>query len=86
MYTLHTRFCTFGADLCAQSVLINKNSSSELSRKFIKSALLVGNKNCAVVNFLVPNIDILEFYCTSTYSERVDLSLSLLVLAGSASH
>ncbi len=35
-------FCTFGADLYAQSVLINKISASELSRKFMKSALLVG--------------------------------------------
>ncbi len=42
LYTLHTRLCTFGADLYAQSVLTNKNSASELSRKFIKSALLVG--------------------------------------------
>ena len=42
MYTLHTRFCTFGTNLHAQSVLINKISASELSRKFIKSALLVG--------------------------------------------
>ncbi len=31
-----------GADMCGQSVLINKISASELSRKFIKSALLVG--------------------------------------------
>ncbi len=43
MYTLHTRFCTFGADLHAQSVLINKISASEISRKFINSALLVGD-------------------------------------------
>ena len=42
MYTLHTRFCTFRADLYAQSVLINEISASELSRKFIKSALLAG--------------------------------------------
>ena len=41
-YTLRTRFHTFGADLHAQSVLINKISASELSRKFAKSALLVG--------------------------------------------
>ncbi len=34
--------CTFGADLYAQSMLISKLSASELSRKFIKSALLVG--------------------------------------------
>ncbi len=32
----------FGADLYAPSVLISKISASELSRKFIKSALLVG--------------------------------------------
>ncbi len=41
-YTLHTRFFTFGADLYAQSVIINKISATELSRKLIKSALLVG--------------------------------------------
>ncbi len=43
MYTLHTRFCTFGADLYARSVLINKIFASELGRKFVKSALLVGH-------------------------------------------
>ena len=41
-YTLHTRFSSFGANLYAQLVLINKISALELSRKFIKSALLVG--------------------------------------------
>ncbi len=41
-YTLHKLFFTFGADLYAKLVLINKISASELSRKFIKSALLVG--------------------------------------------
>ncbi len=40
--TLHTHFCTFGTDVYAQSVLINKISALELSRKFTKSALLVG--------------------------------------------
>ncbi len=40
--TLAARFCTFGANLHAQSVLINKISASEFSRKIIKSALLVG--------------------------------------------
>ncbi len=39
---MHTHFCTFGTDSYAQSVLINNISASELSRKFIKSALLVG--------------------------------------------
>ncbi len=43
---IHTRcmphFCTFGTDLHAQLVLVNKISASELSPKFIKSALLVG--------------------------------------------
>ncbi len=39
---LHTRFCRFGADLHARWVLINKISASELTRKFIKSASLVG--------------------------------------------
>ncbi len=42
-YASHTHFCTFGTDLYAQSVLIDKISASEFSRKFItKSALLVG--------------------------------------------
>ncbi len=41
-YTLHTHFCTFGTDLYAQSMLINRISASELSQKFIQSALLVG--------------------------------------------
>ncbi len=44
MYTLHARFGTFGADLHAQSVIINKNFASELRRKFIESALLVGSE------------------------------------------
>ncbi len=43
----------FGADSHAQSVLINKISASELSRKFIKSALSVGleeeEKSVAVI-------------------------------------
>ncbi len=42
IYTLHTRFCMFGADFHAQSVLSNKISASELCPRFIKSALLVG--------------------------------------------
>ncbi len=37
-----TRFCTFGTDLYARSRLINDISVSDLSWKFIKSALLVG--------------------------------------------
>ena len=35
-------FARFGADLYARSVLLDKISATELSRKFIKSALLVG--------------------------------------------
>ncbi len=35
-------FCTSGADLYCQLALIHKISSSQLSGKFIKSALLVG--------------------------------------------
>ncbi len=35
-------FAVFGADLYAQSVISNKNPASELRRKFIKGALLVG--------------------------------------------
>ncbi len=41
--TQHKRFYTFGTNLYAQLLLINKISASELSRKFIKSALLVGS-------------------------------------------
>ena len=37
IYTMHTRFCTFGVDLYAQSVIINKIPASELSQKFVKS-------------------------------------------------
>ena len=44
MSTLHARFCMFGADLHAQAELINKISASELSQKFVKSALLVGKQ------------------------------------------
>ncbi len=47
MYTLRTRFfARFGADLYAQSVIINRISASELSWKFIESALLVGQALC----------------------------------------
>ena len=42
VYTLHACFCTLCANLCAQSVLINKISASELRQKFIKIALSVG--------------------------------------------
>ena len=42
-YTFHTHFYTFGTDMRAQSVVFfNKISASELSRKFIQVALLVG--------------------------------------------
>ncbi len=49
VHVAHTWFFFFfflqvwRADLHAQSVLINKISASELSRKFIKSALVVGH-------------------------------------------
>ncbi len=39
---MHTRFCTFGADLYAQLAFTNKISASELSRKFTKGPWLVG--------------------------------------------
>ncbi len=44
MHVACTRFCTLGADLHAQSVLSSKISASELSRKSIKGALLVGQQ------------------------------------------
>ena len=46
-------FCTFGVDWHAQSVLINKISASELSRKFIKCALLVGEGECISRNIFL---------------------------------
>ncbi len=46
MYTMRTRFCTFGSDLYARSVLFNYVSASELRPKLIKSALLVGYAYC----------------------------------------
>ncbi len=42
VHPAHTFFARFGADLHAQSVLVNKISASELWRKFTKGALLVG--------------------------------------------
>ena len=42
IHNAYTFFCTFGADLYAQSVFINKISALELSWKFIKGALMVG--------------------------------------------
>ncbi len=42
-YRIHmVFFCMFGANSYAQSVLNDKISALELSRKFIKAALLVG--------------------------------------------
>ena len=44
VHVAHTFLARFGADLHAQSALSNKDSASELRRKFIKSAqLLVGS-------------------------------------------
>ncbi len=43
VHIAYTFFCTFGADLYAQSVLINQTFASELSPKFIKSVFLVGS-------------------------------------------
>ncbi len=53
MYTVHTRFCTFGADLYAQSELISKISASELSQKFIKSELSVGKSHQLYLNPII---------------------------------
>ncbi len=44
MYTLCTCFLKVCADLHARSVLINKISATELSRKFTKRELLVGKE------------------------------------------
>ncbi len=41
-HCIHGFFCTYGADLYAQSVVSNKIFALDLSRNFIKSALLVG--------------------------------------------
>ncbi len=55
--TLHTCFCTFGTDLHAPTVLIDKISASELSQKFIKSVvvLLVGKVRTTSVRHVVGN-------------------------------
>ena len=61
-------FARFGADLHAQSVLIDKFSASERSRRFVKSELLllllvgwVGNKKAVVTatsfRFLMVQMD-----------------------------
>ncbi len=54
-------FCMFGANLYAQSVLINKISASELSRKFI-SALLVEHK--------MPARGCLYYFTRSNFCEK----------------
>ncbi len=62
--SLHTHLHTFGTNLYAQSVLINKISSSELSWKFIKSALLVGYSS----KFFLKQLD---FFLTWQVAEMV---------------
>ncbi len=54
VYTLHVRPCTFGTDLHAQLALVDKVSASELSRKFIKSPLLVGSTYTQKCDFPLP--------------------------------
>ena len=44
VHVAYTFYAHLAPDLYAQSVVSNKISASELSRKFIKSALLVGRK------------------------------------------
>ncbi len=61
VYTMHARFCTFGADAHAQSMLISKVSASELSRKFIKSALLVGVAVWVVLLLTQPRTRVASF-------------------------
>ncbi len=56
MYTLHTRFCTFGAHLYAQSVFVNKISAAELRRKLSKSALLVGSRRNFFLSCLATSV------------------------------
>ncbi len=63
IYKLLTRFCTFGAKWYAQSVIINKISASELSQKFIKSALLVGL--ASVYHMEVSLLRISNLHCVS---------------------
>ena len=68
MSKFHTCFCTFGANLRAQSVFINKISASELSRKLIKSALLVGWQ------LLTTDITIIDIggYCAHVFQLAVE--------------
>ncbi len=57
---MHIAYYTFGANLHAQLVLINKVYALELSRKFIKSALLVGYQ-WSLVHY---SRALLYYYCT----------------------
>ena len=59
-YTLQAHFCSFGANLFAHSVIINKTSALLLNRKFIKVALLA----ICSPNGLLPN-------CNFFFSRRV---------------
>ena len=51
MYTSHACFARLSGNLYAQSVLSNKISASELTRKFIKGALLVGSSPLRLSKF-----------------------------------
>ena len=65
MYTLHTRFCTFGTDLYAQSVLGNKISASELRRKFTKAVSAIGCARCWLGPFLFSTLPFLSPWISS---------------------
>ncbi len=82
MYTLHTRFRTFGADLNdAQSVIINTISASELSRKIIKivRCWLGRRENSNILPLATPQI-FSSFVCGFFFSvAEFSLSFSSLL-------
>ena len=52
VHIAYTFFLT-GANLCAQLALVSKISASELSRRFIKGPLLVGNGHLFFLFYLL---------------------------------
>ena len=75
MYTLRTCFRTFGTDLHAPSMLIDKISASELKRMLVKSALLVGYSERIV--FFSPLTDHFFHYSSKLNCTLVDFETEL---------
>ncbi len=87
MFTCCTQvFARLSADLNAQSVITNKISASELTRKLIKNVLLVGcvhivNKHHLLTKFLLRGLLMVRCWlgvlCTHTHSLHLSDSLLL---------